>query len=134
MSSPWVYAARRLLLAVPLLFGEQAACVVGLDLHSDMLRENQIQRDRACGRWGLVQGDMRTLPFPNAWADAVTADDSDGVGTGHESIESSQKIIDGVPARDNFIAMTRSWCPMAMAKTRCTCVCAAGPLVSGGGS
>ena len=58
---------------LPLLFGEQAACVVGLDLHWDMLRENQIQRDRACGRWGLVQGDMRTLPFPNAWADAVTA-------------------------------------------------------------
>ncbi len=58
---------------LPLLFARQVARVIGLDLHWDMLRENRAQRDRAGGEWSLVQGDMRELPFPSAWADVVTA-------------------------------------------------------------
>jgi ubiquinone/menaquinone biosynthesis C-methylase UbiE len=38
-----------------------------------MLRENQRQRGRVAGQWGLAQGDMRLLPFSNRWADVVTA-------------------------------------------------------------
>lgn len=58
---------------LPLLFSGEAARVVGLDLHWDMLRENRAQRDRVGGEWSLAQGDMRVLPFPSAWADVVTA-------------------------------------------------------------
>jgi ubiquinone/menaquinone biosynthesis C-methylase UbiE len=58
---------------LPLLIGGQAAQVVGLDLHHDMLRQNVAQRQRQAGRWTVVQGDMRRLPFRSAWADVVTA-------------------------------------------------------------
>ncbi|HEU5099813.1 MAG TPA: class I SAM-dependent methyltransferase [Roseiflexaceae bacterium] len=58
---------------LPLLLGGQAALVVGLDLHRDMLRQNAEQRRRRGERWELVQGDMRKLPFPAASADIVTA-------------------------------------------------------------
>jgi ubiquinone/menaquinone biosynthesis C-methylase UbiE len=58
---------------LPLLLGDQAALMVGLDLHRDMLLQNAEQRRRRGGRWGLVQGDMRKLPFPAASADLVTA-------------------------------------------------------------
>jgi ubiquinone/menaquinone biosynthesis C-methylase UbiE len=58
---------------LPLLLGSQAARMVGLDLHRDMLRQNAEQRRRRGGRWELVQGDMRNLPFPAASADLVTA-------------------------------------------------------------
>lgn len=58
---------------LPLLLGATAAQVVGLDLHAAMLQEQQRQRERVEGRWGLVQGDMRALPFPGGWAEAVTA-------------------------------------------------------------
>ncbi len=58
---------------LPLLLGEQAAQMVCLDLHWDMLRENRQQRRKKDGRWGLVQGDMRLLPFPTDWAQVVTA-------------------------------------------------------------
>lgn len=58
---------------IPLLLGQQAGHLVGLDLHAAMLRENKSHRERANGRWGLVQGDMRTLPFPSGWAEVVTA-------------------------------------------------------------
>jgi ubiquinone/menaquinone biosynthesis C-methylase UbiE len=58
---------------LPLLIGDQAAQVVGLDLHRDMLRQHLAQRQRRGGRWGLVQGDMRQLPFRSGWADVVTA-------------------------------------------------------------
>ena len=44
-----------------------------LDLHGDMLRENQVQRSRRQGEWHLMQGDMRALPLPTAWADVATA-------------------------------------------------------------
>ncbi|MBE7556511.1 MAG: class I SAM-dependent methyltransferase [Anaerolineales bacterium] len=58
---------------LPLLLGEQAAQVIGLDLHGAMLQENQHQRERVKGKWNLAQGDMRGLPFPTGWADVVTA-------------------------------------------------------------
>jgi ubiquinone/menaquinone biosynthesis C-methylase UbiE len=58
---------------LPLLFGGQAAQVVGLDLHRDMLRQHAAQRQLQGGRWWLAQGDMRHLPFHSAWADVVTA-------------------------------------------------------------
>jgi len=56
-----------------LLIGDQAAQLVGLDLHRDMLRQNVLQRQRHAGGWEIVQGDMRHLPFRSAWADIVTA-------------------------------------------------------------
>jgi len=58
---------------LPLLLASEAAQIVGLDLHWDMLRENAIQREQVNSNWGLVQGDMRELPFPSAWAEVVTA-------------------------------------------------------------
>jgi ubiquinone/menaquinone biosynthesis C-methylase UbiE len=56
---------------LPLLIGGQVAQLVGLDLHRDMLRQHAAQRQ--AGRWALVQGDMRCLPFRSGWADVVTA-------------------------------------------------------------
>jgi len=67
---------------IPLLLGNQAAKIVGLDLHRAMLRENQKQRSQAGGQWGLLHGDMRALPLPTAWADVVTAGWSIGHLTG----------------------------------------------------
>jgi ubiquinone/menaquinone biosynthesis C-methylase UbiE len=58
---------------LPLLIGGQAAALIGLDLHRAMLRQHAAQRQLLAGRWGLVQGDMRRLPFRSAWADVVTA-------------------------------------------------------------
>jgi ubiquinone/menaquinone biosynthesis C-methylase UbiE len=58
---------------IPLLFGEQAAIMVGLDLHWGMLRENCMQRDAQGGGWSLVHGDMRYLPVTENNFDIVTA-------------------------------------------------------------
>lgn len=58
---------------LPLLLGGQAARMVGLDLHRDMLLQNAEQRRRHGGQWDLLQGDMRRLPFAAASADIVTA-------------------------------------------------------------
>jgi ubiquinone/menaquinone biosynthesis C-methylase UbiE len=58
---------------LPLLLAREAAQVVGLDLHWDMLMENARQRALITGHWSLVQGDMRALPFPSAWAEVLTA-------------------------------------------------------------
>ena len=58
---------------LPLLLAREGALMVGLDLYADMLKENAAQRARSGGSWGLVQGDMRALPFPAACADVVTA-------------------------------------------------------------
>ena len=58
---------------LPLLLAREAKHMVGLDLHWDMLKENVTQRELEIRDWGLVQGDMRELPFPSAWAGAVTA-------------------------------------------------------------
>src|SRR5690349_3379504 len=46
---------------LPLLIGGQAAQLVGLDLHRDMLRQHAILCQQQSGRWALVQGDMRSL-------------------------------------------------------------------------
>jgi len=67
---------------LPLLFGAQTAQMVGLDLHWDMLREHNGQRQKQRGLWGLVQSDMRRLPFPSDWAEVVTAGWSIGHFTG----------------------------------------------------
>jgi len=58
---------------LPLLLGEVAASVVGVDYYAAMLRENARQRAQAAGRWSLVQADMRRLPFADECADVVTA-------------------------------------------------------------
>lgn len=58
---------------LPLLLGSTAAQIIGLDLHAAMLQEHLRQRDGAGGRWGLAQGDMRSIPLPSAWAEVVTA-------------------------------------------------------------
>lgn len=58
---------------LPLLMAREAALVVGVDLHWDMLREQQRQRGRVGGQWPLAQADMRALPFPSDWAEVVTA-------------------------------------------------------------
>jgi len=57
----------------PLLLANRAAQFVGLDLHWDMLQQNQVQRISVGGGWGLTQGDMRRLPFPSGWAEVVIA-------------------------------------------------------------
>ncbi len=58
---------------LPLLLAQEAQAMFGLDLHRAMLRENAAQRSLMTGHWSLVQGDMRQLPFPSAWAQVVTA-------------------------------------------------------------
>lgn len=58
---------------LPLLLEGHAAHVTGLDLHRDMLRENQRQNQKIAGTWTLTNGDMRALPFPSASFDVVTA-------------------------------------------------------------
>jgi ubiquinone/menaquinone biosynthesis C-methylase UbiE len=58
---------------IPLLLHDRAAQLVGLDLYASMLRENVVQRRGRGGSWGLVQGDMSALPFPEGWADVLIA-------------------------------------------------------------
>lgn len=58
---------------LPLLFGQQAAQLVALDLYAAMLAEHQRQRQQRDGHWWLAQADMRCLPLPKDWADVVMA-------------------------------------------------------------
>jgi ubiquinone/menaquinone biosynthesis C-methylase UbiE len=58
---------------LPLLLADEAASFVALDLHAAMLREQYTQQRAAGGHWGLVQGDMRQLPFTTSSADVVLA-------------------------------------------------------------
>jgi ubiquinone/menaquinone biosynthesis C-methylase UbiE len=58
---------------IPLLLHEQAHQIAALDLHRGMLLEQQRQRDQRLGNWGLLQGDLRVLPFPKNHFDIVTA-------------------------------------------------------------
>jgi ubiquinone/menaquinone biosynthesis C-methylase UbiE len=58
---------------LPLLLADEAASFAALDLHMAMLREHQSQQRAVHGHWGLVQGDMRQLPFPGGSADIVLA-------------------------------------------------------------
>ena len=64
---------------IPLLLGQQAGQLVGLELHAAMLQENKHHRDRVEGNWGLILGDMRALPMPAGWAEIITA----GWAVGH---------------------------------------------------
>jgi len=58
---------------LPLLIHDQTTQVIGVDLHEGMLIEQLNQIQRVGGKWDLVQGDIRELPFPNEWTDVVTA-------------------------------------------------------------
>jgi ubiquinone/menaquinone biosynthesis C-methylase UbiE len=58
---------------LPLLLHKTAGQIVALDLHWGMLNEQQTQRDRNHGYWGLLQGDLRVLPLPENYFDIITA-------------------------------------------------------------
>jgi len=58
---------------IPLLVYSKVKQIIGLDLHRGMLVEQQQQRDQRNGNWGLIQGDLRLLPFSENWFDLVTA-------------------------------------------------------------
>jgi ubiquinone/menaquinone biosynthesis C-methylase UbiE len=58
---------------IPLLFSQTPARFICLDLYRAMLRENGLQRDEAGGNWALVEGDMRSLPYPDGIADIAMA-------------------------------------------------------------
>jgi len=58
---------------IPLLLGSQVGQIIALDLHWGMLLEQKFQRDQKNGNWGLLQGDLRVLPFIENHFDVVTA-------------------------------------------------------------
>jgi len=58
---------------LPLLLYPHVEQVIALDLHKGMLLEQQRQRDQLNGTWGLIEGDLRMIPFPNNYFDLVTA-------------------------------------------------------------
>lgn len=58
---------------IPIIFQNEPAQMVALDAERAMLLENKIQRDQNGGRWHLVQGDGRSLPFASGWADITIA-------------------------------------------------------------
>ena len=64
---------------IPLLLHTQVENIIGLDLHWGMLGEQLRQRDQHNGTWGLLQGDLRVLPFLENWFDIITA----GWAVGH---------------------------------------------------
>jgi ubiquinone/menaquinone biosynthesis C-methylase UbiE len=58
---------------LPLLLHQRAEQIIALDLHQGMLLEQQRQMGQRSTIWGLSQGDMRALPFPDDCFDAVSA-------------------------------------------------------------
>lgn len=58
---------------LPRLLERHARHVTGLDLHWDMLRENQRQKQHTAGTWSLTNSDMRALPFSASSFDVITA-------------------------------------------------------------
>lgn len=58
---------------IPLLMKEQTTDIASIDLHWDMLREHKTQRDARRAEWGLIQADMRSLPFRDGYFDIITA-------------------------------------------------------------
>jgi len=58
---------------IPILLHKQAQQIYGLDLHWGMLCEQQRQRDHQNSIWGLIQGDLRVLPFLENLFDVITA-------------------------------------------------------------
>lgn len=92
---------------LPLLFGDQAEQLIGLDLHRDMLRQKVEQRQRHAGCWEVVQGDMRQLPFQTAWADIVTA----GWAIGH--MRAGSPPIGAIRSGVCWRRCNALWCPAA---------------------
>lgn len=58
---------------IPLLLHSQVEQIIALDLHWGMLLEQQRLRDQKKKNWGLLQGDLRVLPFLENSFDIVTA-------------------------------------------------------------
>lgn len=58
---------------IPLIFREEAAEVIAIDAQMAMLVENRVQRELHDGRWHLAQGDGRSIPIPDGWADIAIA-------------------------------------------------------------
>jgi ubiquinone/menaquinone biosynthesis C-methylase UbiE len=58
---------------IPLLVHNLVKQVIALDLNYPMLREQKKQQQHIAGSWLLVHGDNRILPFPDDWADVLTA-------------------------------------------------------------
>ncbi len=58
---------------IPLLVHDLVSQVIPLDLNYAMLVEQQRQQQQVLGSWSLIQGDNRSLPFADNWADVVTA-------------------------------------------------------------
>lgn len=58
---------------IPLLFHKQVEQIIALDLHWGMLYEQRQQQDQFNETWGLLQGDLRVLPFPGNYFDIITA-------------------------------------------------------------
>ena len=58
---------------IPILVHNLVSQVIALDLNYPMLQEQKKQRQQFAGSWPLVHGDNRRLPFPNDWADVITA-------------------------------------------------------------
>ena len=58
---------------IPLFLHTQVEQIVAVDINRCMLLEQQKQREQMNGTWGLLQGDLRVLPFPENEFDIVTA-------------------------------------------------------------
>jgi len=58
---------------IPLLTHNLLNKVIALDLNYPMLEEQKSQMANLGGFWPLINGDNRYLPFPDDWADVVTA-------------------------------------------------------------
>ncbi len=58
---------------MPVLLKDESKNVIGLELSKAMLQEQCRQRSHVGGSWGLVQGDMRALPFLTHSIEVVVA-------------------------------------------------------------
>ncbi|MFC1997655.1 class I SAM-dependent methyltransferase [Chloroflexota bacterium] len=58
---------------IPLLLHSQVEQIIAVDINRCMLQEQQQKREQMNGTWGLLQGDLRVLPFPENEFDIVTA-------------------------------------------------------------
>jgi len=58
---------------IPLLVHDLVNQVIALDLNYPMLMEQKRQQQYKNGSWPIINGDNRNLPFPDNWADVITA-------------------------------------------------------------
>jgi ubiquinone/menaquinone biosynthesis C-methylase UbiE len=58
---------------IPILVHKFVKRVIALDLNYPMLQEQKKQQQYIASSWPLVNGDNRILPFPDNWADVITA-------------------------------------------------------------